>query len=215
MKKESLTGKEIVQKIEDYVDANTDGRTTALKGFAERMGKRAKRLKKAEERIKEELGDDHPEVIHLQGAAKRAEAARLQIGKTVARAEKIPKQKEYEWMVFGRVLDARGRPAAGLTVQVYDRDQKYDDLLGKATTDEDGDFQILYHEKAFAGKGEDSGKESGDKSGDKSLELYLMVLSKKGKTLFSSERELRYKTGRAEYFEVVLPDETKTSRKRR
>lgn len=51
--------------------------------------------------------------------------------------------------VEGRVTDASGVAAARLTVTVFDRDMRREEVLGSATTDADGRYQISYSSVQF------------------------------------------------------------------
>jgi len=122
------------------------------------------------------------------------------------RAVRRPKVEVNEWLVFGRVFDPQGNPVPGLRVRVFDRDRKYDDLLGDTTTDEHGDFAAKYHERDFI------------ETREAQPELYVMVSDSAGATLYSSRDSLVYAAGRSEYFEIVLattpkrtPVKTKTT----
>ncbi len=95
-------------------------------------------------------------------------------------------------MVYGRVFDAAGKPAAGLIVRVFDRDRKLDDLLGETETDANGDFHSVYHARDFYEKGENA------------PELYIMVEDAAGNELFSSRENVRPLAGQSEYFVIQL-----------
>jgi len=108
-----------------------------------------------------------------------------------------------EWMTYGRVLDESGKPAGGLHVRVFDRDRKYDDLLGDTVTDVQGRFAVTYHQRDFAEVRENL------------PELYVLVEDEAGQVLYSSRDAVRFRAGRAEYFEIQLgqapaPEKPKT-----
>jgi hypothetical protein len=79
-----------------------------------------------------------------------------------------------------------------LTVRVFDRDRKFDDLLGETETDETGDFFTVYHARDFYEKGENT------------PELYVMVEDAAGNELFSSRENVRPEAGQSEYFVIQL-----------
>jgi hypothetical protein len=165
-----------------------------LAQFAELQERRATRLAAAEARLKTQLGEDHPRVVALRRAAAVADKLKRATSTMAERLARWPKLEPDEWVVFGQVLDANGDPAAGLRVRVYDKDRKYDDLLGDTTTDEYGDFATIYHERDFADVGEGL------------PELYVMVEDESGNLLYSSRDRIRYDVGRAAYFHVVLSE---------
>lgn len=60
--------------------------------------------------------------------------------------------------VTGRITLANGEPVSGVTVRAYDRDLRSQQLLGEATTDEDGHYEIIYTSDQFT----DDERESAD-----------------------------------------------------
>jgi len=165
----------------------------ALAQLAQWQQARANQLAAATERLKAALGPDHPRVQALARAAASTSAFQHLLNGEAVRAARRPKVEANEWLVFGRVFDPQGSPVPGLRVRVFDRDRKYDDLLGDTTTDEYGDFAVKYHERDFAEVGEGL------------PELYVMVSDSAGAELYSSRDSVRYESGRGEYFEIVLP----------
>lgn len=163
-----------------------------LEQFATLQEERAVRLARVQERLKADLGENHPQAIALGNAAAMAQEMKHALETIAVRTARRPKVKENEWLVFGRVLDANGNPISGLRVRIFDRDRLFDDLLGITETDEYGDFAIIYHERDFAELGEEL------------PELYLMVEDTQGKLLYSSRDNVRYNASRSEYFEIVL-----------
>lgn len=51
--------------------------------------------------------------------------------------------------VFGQITRSNGEPASGVTVRAYDRDLRSRQLLGEATTDEAGEYEITYTRDQF------------------------------------------------------------------
>ena len=97
-----------------------------------------------------------------------------------------------KWKVWGRVLDHNNKGISGLFVQAYDKDMLYDDLLGTAKTDANGNFEIFYDDKDF------------NDLFEKSPDLYLTVKNKKGKILFSSKKKVRLNAKKSEKFDIIL-----------
>jgi len=195
MAENEFTPDDVKTALDAFVDRSSDAAVPIMESFAELQEKRATRLADAEARLKEHLGEDDPRVTALRQSAFAAEGLKRSLRTTAVRDDRLPKLRAQEWMVFGRVLDSGGRPVVGVTVRVFDRDRKYDDLLGETETDEYGDFSVVYHERVFAEAGEDL------------PELYVMVEDQRGNLLYSSRDEIRYEAGRAEYFHVVLSED--------
>lgn len=99
-----------------------------------------------------------------------------------------------EWKVVGRVRDAKGRPAAKLTVDVYDKDLLFDDRLGTATTDDKGEFVLTYRTEKFRDLIECK------------PDLYLNVKDASGTVLYNSIKAVRFCSGKVEQFDITLPE---------
>jgi hypothetical protein len=183
---------EAKSKMENFTAQASRSSAPALNVFAQLQQKRAQRLEAAAGSLETVLGADHPQVLVLKQNAVSAGDFNTYYTAQAARVEKRPKLHENEWMVYGRVIDAAGNPAVGLTVRVFDRDRKLDDLLGITETDESGDFSVVYHARDFFEVGENA------------PELYLMVEDESGKTLFSSRDNVRPQAGQSEYFTIQL-----------
>jgi hypothetical protein len=166
--------------------------TALLDEFASLQDQRTERMKKAGARIADKLGDDHPRVVALRRTRDRAIKMRRGLRDNATRTGKLRELKPYEWMVYGQVVDHQGEPAPDLVVRVFDKDRQFDDVLGYTTTDKLGDFQLVYHERAFHEPGEGA------------PELYLRVEDAEGNELFSTEEEIRYEAGRIEYYLIEL-----------
>lgn len=99
------------------------------------------------------------------------------------------------WVVRGRVHDESGEPLAGLMVTLFDQDRRYDDVLGAALTDAEGEFEITYGTREFR-EGEEPGPD-----------LYLTVQNVEGETLYTSADAVRYDADRVAEFEVTIERE--------
>ncbi len=163
-----------------------------METLAAQQEQRAARLQQIENRIAPQLGADHPRVVALRQERQRISALRRTLDDNAARASRLPQLKPYEWMVYGHVQAGDGNAVTGVTVRLFDKDRKYDDVLGFTTTDEFGDFALVFHERAFYEPGENA------------PELYLKVEDGAGKLLYSSEDNIRYESGRVEYFLIAL-----------
>lgn len=193
---------EVLKQLDKFTAnaAKTSG--TAIGTFAKFQEQRAGRLNKGLQKIKKDVGEGHPAYLAVKAAAERTANMNMQFKVQAVRLQKRPIPKDFEWMVFGQVLDEQGNPAAGLTVRVFDRDRKYDDLLGETETDENGDFSVVYHERDFT------------ETGEKLPELYIMVSDATGKLLHSSRDNIRFEAGKSEYFSIRLGKGSRTTRKK-
>jgi hypothetical protein len=174
--------------------------TPALGMFTQLQQRREQRLNTAAKGLVKPLGKDHPDVIAVENTAKSLNELRTKVSIQSTRLKNWPKTRLNEWIVFGTVIDAQNQPAGGVTVRVYDRDRKYDDLLGETETDANGDFSVVYHERDF--------KETNENL----AELYLMVLDAKGSLLYSSKDNIRFEAGKSEYFAIRLGAQTRAAK---
>jgi hypothetical protein len=192
MAQKELTPDEIMQQLAGMGKLMEQAQTPALEELAAMQEKRARRLQQVEARLAPELGRDHPRVAALRRARRRAAALHSDLSGSAAQASKLPELKPYEWMVYGHVQDQAGQPVSDAVVRVFDKDRKYDDMLGYTQTDEGGDFHLVYHERAFYEPGEEA------------PELYLRVEDQQGNELYASEDNIEYKSGRIEYFLIEI-----------
>jgi 5-hydroxyisourate hydrolase-like protein (transthyretin family) len=178
--------------MENFTAQASRSSAPALNVFAQLQQKRAQRIEAATGSLEKVLGAEHPQVAVLKQNSASAGEFKAQFNTQAERVEKRPKLRANEWMVYGRVYDAAGKPASGLTVRVFDRDRKLDDLLGETETDENGDFHSVYHARDFYEKGENA------------PELYILVEDAAGNELFSSRENVRPQAGQSEYFVIQL-----------
>ena len=190
------------QALENVMRHTADMGAPALETFTQLQQRRADRMAETAQALREKLGKDHPQVLELEKTAKSLSELKTHLDTQRTRLKKWPKPRANEWMIFGTVTDADGQPAAGLNVRVFDRDRKYDDLLGETETDENGDFSAIYHERDFA------------ETNENLPELYVMISDASGKTLYSSRESARFNAGKSEYFAIRLGKQTRTTGKR-
>jgi hypothetical protein len=184
-------------------------------GAADRLGQQvatlqeqhAERLAGAHQRLAKELGADHPRVDALAKTAAAAQGMGASLRAAVTRRARRPTIRSDEWMVFGQVRTAERQPAAGVRVRLsdkgkdqdkhedQDKERTHDALLGGTYTNEFGEFALVYSERHLAERRKDL------------PELYVFVEDEQGKELYASRAPLRFKPGRADYFDIVLPAE--------
>lgn len=179
-------------RLEEVTQMAAKAVSPALNQFGQWQQARAERLALVANRLKGQLGEDHPRVLALNQQLSAVNAIGQSLNIEATRVARQPSVNPNEWLVYGQVLDQQGRPVPGLRVRVFDRDRKYDDLLGDTTTDEYGDFAVKYHERDFA------------EAGEKLPDLYVMVEDAAGQLLYSSRDNVRFEAGRSEYFEIRL-----------
>lgn len=164
-----------------------------LELFAQLQQRRAERSSNLAKDLIQQVGKDDNNVAALKGAADSIAKINTTINSETARIKSWPRLHANEWAVFGTVVNADGKPASGLTVRVFDRDRKYDDLLGETETGPTGEFSITYHERDFA------------ETGEKLPELYVMISDTNGASIYSTRDQIRFEAGKSEYFAIVLP----------
>jgi len=189
--------------LKNVLPHTADFGVSALETFAQLQQRRADRMTEVAAALRKKLGRDHPRVLALENTAKSLAEFKTRLDTQMTRLKKWPKPRANEWAVFGTVTDIQGEPAAGLTVRIFDRDRKYDDLLGETETDENGDFSVTYHERDFA------------ETRENLPELYVMVSDTSGKTLYSSRENVRFEAGKSEYFAIRLGKGSKATSKKR
>lgn len=182
---EALLGKMLI--------AAENSQQSGYEWLSKRKSKKAARRKAVEERLTKTLDAKDPRLQMAKIKADRTGETAAAFKQRVTRLKKKPQLGKKDWMASGNVRHANGRAAAGLTVQVYDKDLKFDDLLGKTTTDDFGDFRVVYDIRRFD-----------DEWGNARPDLFLQILDKDGKLLAAHTEPLRMNAGNVEYFEVVI-----------
>ena len=106
-----------------------------------------------------------------------------------SQTESLP--RDY-WVVRGRVTNKSGTGISGVFVTVYDKDLFFDDRLGQAETDANGNYSLTYRSEDFRDLIE------------KKPDLYLKVIDKQGKTLRTVEHGVSYEAGRVETIDIQI-----------
>lgn len=103
---------------------------------------------------------------------------------------------EFRFRVFGAVtVSETGAALPGVIVRGFDKDLVFDDVLGEATTDEEGRFEILYTDDAFRSVV------------DQWPDIYLLVWDPKGdRQLHSTANAIRWNAGTDEEFLIQIPE---------
>lgn len=175
----------------------------ALNIFSEFQQRRATRLKNTAKVLRTKLGKDDLTVATAENMSQSLDVLKTDLSAQTARLQNFPILNPNEWIVFGTVLDAQGKGVGGLAVRVFDRERKYDELLGGTETDKNGDFFVIYQELIFK------------KAGESLPELYLMVADASGKTVYSSADSILHKAGQSEYFAISLDAPTPKVRRKK
>ncbi len=97
-----------------------------------------------------------------------------------------------DWLITGKITDAKGIGIANLKVRVFDKDIIRDDALGETKTNADGVYRLAFTQKQFSDLGENY------------PELYLIVEDETGNRLFDGRREAKTKAGHIELIDVRL-----------
>jgi hypothetical protein len=97
--------------------------------------------------------------------------------------------------ISGRVVEKETRQALrGLTVRAYDKDFLFDDLVGVATTDDNGHFLITYSQKDFA------------ELFERRPDLYFVVHARQTEPpIHSTLDSIRWNAGQDETVEIAVP----------
>ncbi|RZN14304.1 MAG: hypothetical protein EF812_05830 [Methanosarcinales archaeon] len=103
-------------------------------------------------------------------------------------------EKEKRFKIYGEVGEIESKLGVpGLLVEALDKDYKYDDQLGSAITDKDGNFEIKYEGKNFK-----------DSYLDKQPDIYLRIKRPDGTVIHTTEDKVRYRAGATEEFVVNI-----------
>jgi hypothetical protein len=191
---------DVQRAIQAVVDATGSARGPAAESVARRKAARVARLVAVAARLEQELGSDSPEVVELKARIVGTDTSRIRLAERGERERRRPDVQPREWMVYGRVVTHDGSPATGVRVRLFDKDRKYDDLLGETRVDEFGDFAIGPYEVVLFLEAEEP--EEGEHA--EMPELYLKVYGARNKVVYDGSEDARFGAGRVEYFEIVL-----------
>lgn len=105
--------------------------------------------------------------------------------------EVTPPAERVTFSVDGVVTKADGKPASGVLVRVFDKDVRYDDLLGAAITNRKGEFRVTYRHQDFA-------------EGETAADLYFVVVDANDVELFSSQDRVMFNAEHAARVDIAL-----------
>jgi hypothetical protein len=109
------------------------------------------------------------------------------------RDRKMEKQKAFR--IYGKVRELESKIGVpGLIVEALDKDLIFDDRLGSVTTDNDGNFEIMYDKEDFQ-----------EIFFDQRPDIYLRIKTPDGKLVSTTEDKVRYGANRTEEFVINLP----------
>jgi hypothetical protein len=97
------------------------------------------------------------------------------------------------WIVRGRVTDRSGKGLSGVFVSIYDEDLFFDDRLGQAETDAQGNYSLTYRTYDFRDLIE------------RQPDLYLKVIDRQGDVLHTYKGHVWYEAGRIETIDLEIP----------
>jgi hypothetical protein len=135
----------------------------------------------------------HPESLKISKPEKKY--VDMILDREILRPVKTPREPgppPATWEVKGKITDDNDNSIKNLTVSLYDKEKRFDNLLGTTVTGEDGTFIFTYP----TGKLQDLIKANPD--------IYLKVLDKKGNSIYSSKKPVKCEPGRIEVFNIEI-----------
>ncbi len=93
--------------------------------------------------------------------------------------EPKPARPAVTFTLRGQVMRADGKPAFGVLVRVFDKDVRYDDLLGAALTNRKGEFTVSYRTQDFA-------------ENETMADLYFAVVNASDKALLEVAQDVKF-----------------------
>jgi hypothetical protein len=193
MAEQEYTPEEIARQLAGMIDLLESAQNPALEELASIQEKRLKRLVQVEKRLAPSLDEDDPRLGDLRRSMLHTEGLRRDLSAQGERTGKVPRPKPNEWSVYGQVQDHTGKAVASVRVRLFDKEHKYDDVLGFTTTDKSGEFSFTFHERVLT------------RAGEKPPELFLRVEDRRGQEIFSTKESIAFGSGKASYVLVELP----------
>jgi hypothetical protein len=103
-----------------------------------------------------------------------------------------PTPSRDKWGVRGKVFDRETKRGIGrLTISLYDKEKRFDDVLGSTGTDRQGQFEIIHSTRDFRALFRAKPN------------LFLKVLYKE-RIISAPKRKVKYKAGHMDYFDIPI-----------
>lgn len=183
----NLTPEEIGAALQELLDDANNGRILVLREIVQAGDDLRTAYEEAAKRL---------EASGSGAAAAFAESAgslvqmRDSLAAAADREARLPRLDPQQGMVHGTVMDASGAPAPGLQVRLLDPQRRTDAPgVGPATTDQFGDFALVYSQRLVT-----AGQPS----------LALVVQDASGKDIYTPPDMITLAPGRVDHFEIVL-----------
>lgn len=101
-----------------------------------------------------------------------------------------------DFKISGQVQEAEsGQGVPGVIVSAFDKDHRFDDLLGEVMSNADGNFQITYNDRKFRDLFE------------KKPDIYLTVKTVSGNVIHTTRGSVRFDASPHEKFQLKIPAE--------
>ena len=102
-------------------------------------------------------------------------------------------------LVLGRVTDKQNRPLPNLSVHIYDRDMRSEQLLKETVTDKEGRYEVAWLHSQLSGRGV------------KEADISVKVFTRENKTLLyaSDIDSIRFNASSREEINIIIPDAIK------
>lgn len=178
--------------FKEHMEAVASDSDKVLGLLADAETARATKQEAIAARLEKSLGKDDPRVVRLRSSAATHRDLGTAHADALKRIERVPKVSREDCAVLGDVVDSSGKPARGLRVRLTDKAGAIDIGGQTATTDEFGEFALVYP-KCNLGV-----------AGGTTPEAFLVVEDAKKQVLFTSPKPVKPTRGRPANFEIVL-----------
>lgn len=192
MDPKTITPEEARNRAAQIIQTAEKTRQTMLKDLITSRQSEAARLRLQKAELLKTTGPDDPRVKALDrrviGTERVIDFAETSL-RTVERGRAV---KPTDLVFTGRVVDAKGRPLAGLRVELVDAQGRFKDRFGALTTDSNGEFFVRHAAKDIA-----------DVIAEKP-KLTFRVLDKDGKEVYRAAQAIEPKLGQVTGFDVRI-----------
>lgn len=105
-------------------------------------------------------------------------------------------KKREGFIIYGKVIGKDSKKAiSNLVVEALDKDLLFDDRLGSAITDKEGNFEIRYDKEDFQ-----------KLFFEEKPDIFLRVKNPKGEIIFTTEDKVKYEVARVEEIDLVVSE---------